>query len=151
MDNIDYVNKDVVSLWQKIIRHGDQPTEINTDMNYDQHRFNPSGHSNSSMRIIKPIIDKIEMSEKHLTEVEYSRLSKNPQAIILYDIIQDWLFLNPLQRVIVKKVLSYAILSKGNQYYHRSKQILLYVRGKRGVGKIRILKAIHLRFSFLKR
>lgn len=36
-------------------------------------------------------MDKIEILEEYLTKVRYSRLSKNLQAIILYDIIQDQL------------------------------------------------------------
>lgn len=46
-------------------------------MDYDQHNFNLSRHSNSSTEILKPIIDKIEMSEEYLIKVEYSRLGKN--------------------------------------------------------------------------
>ncbi len=48
-------------------------------------------------------------------------------------------------------MLNHAILTKGNECYHRSEQLLLYVRGEGGVGKSRVVKAIHLGFSFLKR
>lgn len=45
--DIDYVSKDVVSLWQKIIRYNGQPTEVDIDMNYNQHKSNLLGHLNS--------------------------------------------------------------------------------------------------------
>lgn len=52
------------------------------------------------------------MLKKHLTIAKYSRLSKNPQAIILYKIIQYWFPLNYLQKNIIKKVLNYTFLNK---------------------------------------
>ncbi len=48
-------------------------------------------------------------------------------------------------------MLNHAILNKGSQYHHRSKQLLLYVKGEGGVGKSRVIKAIYLGFSFLNR
>ncbi len=56
-----------------------------------------------------------------------------------------------MQRVVVEEVLNYAICNEGNQCYLRSDQLLLYVRGEGGVGKSKIVKGIHLGFSFLKR
>ncbi len=56
-----------------------------------------------------------------------------------------------MQRVVVKEVLNHAIRNEENQCHLRSDQLLLYVRGKGGVGKSRIVEAIHLGFSFLKR
>lgn len=91
------------------------------------------------------------MSKDFLTEIEKDFLGKNLQAIILCDIIQDRLFLNYLQRIIIEKTLNYTIVNTRYQYQDRSDQFLLYVRGKGGVGKSRIVKAIHLEFSFLKR
>ncbi len=72
------------------------------------------------MGILELIIGKIEISEKHLTKIESSRLDNNLQAIILCDIIQDRLPHNYLQRVVVEEVLNHAILNKGNQYHHKS-------------------------------
>ena len=48
-------------------------------------------------------------------------------------------------------MLNHAILNKGNQCHHRSKQLLLYIRGEGGVGKNWVVKAIYLGFGFLKR
>lgn len=56
-----------------------------------------------------------------------------------------------MQRVIIKKTLNYAILNKENQYRHRNNQLLLYVREEKKVRKNRVIKAIYLKFSFLKR
>ncbi len=151
--DIDYVSEDIVSSWQKIICRGGQPTEIDTDIdiNYDHHKSNLSSHPDSLTRILEPIIGEIEMSEEHLTKVESSRLGDNPQAIILCDIIQDRLPLNHLQRVVIEEVLNHATCNEGNQYHLRSDQLLLYVKEEGGVGKSRIVKAIYLGFSFLKR
>ena len=60
------------------------------------------------------------MLKELLTKVEYNCLSKNPQVIILCDIIKDWLPFNHLQRVVVEEVLNHAILNMENQYYHKS-------------------------------
>ena len=75
------------------------------------------------------------MLEEHLTKIKYSCLAENPQAIILFDFIQDRFLLNDLQKVVVKKVLNHAIFSKENQYRLRSKQLLLYIRRKGGFRK----------------
>ncbi len=151
--DIDHISEDIVSSWQEIIRRGGQPTEIdiNMDIDYDHYESNSSSHPDSLTGILEAIIGKIEMSEEHLTEVESSRLGDNLQAIILCDIIQDQLLLNYLQKVGGEEVLNHAICNEGNQCHLRSDQLLLYVRGEGGVGKSRIVKAIHLGFSFLKR
>ncbi len=119
-------------------------------MDYDHYESNPSSHSDSSTGILEPIIGKIEMSEEYLTKVESSRLGDNPQAIILCDLIQNWFPLNHLQRVVIEEVLNHPICNKGNKCLLKSDQLLLYVRGEGGVRKSRIIKAIHLGFSFLK-
>ena len=138
--NIDHIKKDIVSSWQEIICRGGQLKEVDTNMDHDQYKSDLSGYPDSLTRILKPIIDEIKMSEEYLTKIEYSHLSKNPQVIILYNIIQDRLSLNHLQKVVVEEVLNYVIFNKENQYHHRSKQLLLYVRRKEGVGKNRIVK-----------
>ncbi len=71
--------------------------------------------------------------------------------IILCDIIKDRLPFNHLQRVIIERLLNHAILNKENQGYFKSEQLLFYDRGKWEVGKIRVLKAIDLKFRFLKK
>ncbi len=121
------------------------------DIDYNHYESNPSSHPDSSTGILEPIISEIEMSEEHLIKVESSHLDDNPQAIILCDIIQDRLSLNHLQRVVLEEVLNHVIRNKGNQCHLRSDQLLLYVRREGGVGKSKIVKAIHLGFSVLKR
>ncbi len=59
------------------------------DIDHNHRKFNSSGHHDFLTKILKPIIGKIEMSEEHLTKIESSRLSENPQAIVLCNIIQD--------------------------------------------------------------
>ncbi len=116
ISNIDHVSEDIVLLWQEIIRHSGQPTEIDTDMDmdYDHHESNLSDHPHFSTRYLEPIIGKIEMSEEYLTEVESSCLGDNPQVIILSDIIQDRLPFNHLQIVVVDEVLNHTICNEGN-------------------------------------
>ncbi len=55
-----------------------------------------------------------------------------------------------MQGVVIKEVLNHTICNEGNQCYLRSNQLLLYIRREGGVRKSRIVKAIHLGFSFLK-
>ncbi len=151
INDIDQVSTDIMVLWQEIIRYGGQHIAIDVNMEDSQFESNLSGHHGTATEFLEPLIDEIEMSEELLTKVKYNCLSENIEVIILYDIIQDRFPLHHLQRVVVKKVLNHAILNKGNQCYHRSKQLLLYVRGEGGVRKSRVIKAIHLGFSFLKR
>ena len=84
------------------------------NINYDHYESNSLDHSNLLIRIPKLIISKIKMSEKHLTKIKYNCLSNNLYIMILCDIIQDRLLFNYLQRVVIKKVLNYAILNKRN-------------------------------------
>ena len=58
---------------------------MNIDYNY--YKSYLLGYLNSSTRILEPIIDKIEMLEKHLIKIKFSYLGENLQAIIVYDII----------------------------------------------------------------
>ena len=55
------------------------------------------------------------MLKQNLFEVKYKRLSKKSQAVILYDFIQNRLFLNLLQKIFVEKALNYAIINNWNQ------------------------------------
>ncbi len=151
--NIDHIGENVILLWQEIICHDGQPIKVDSDMDmdYDHHKSNSSGHLDSSMGILEPIMDKIEILEKIFNQSSIQPPWQKSKAIILYDIIYNRLPLNHLQRVVVEEVLNYAILNKVNQCHLRSDQLLLYVRREGGVGKNRIIKAIHLGFSFLKK
>lgn len=91
------------------------------------------------------------MSKELLTEIEKDRLGENLQAVILYDIIQDRLPFNHLQRVVIEEALHRAIVNKRRQCQDRRDQFLFYVRREERVEKSRVVKAIHLGFSFLKR
>lgn len=83
-------------------------------MDYIQNKSTLLCYHNSSTEILEPMIDEIEISQKYLIKVEYNRLGKNPQTIILYDIIQDRLPLNHLQRVVMEEALNHVIPNKGN-------------------------------------
>ena len=91
------------------------------------------------------------MLEEHLTKIESSYFGDNPQTIILYNIIQDQILPNYLQKVVVEKVLNHAIFNIKKQCHHTNNQLLLYIRGIREVRKSKIIKAFHLEFCFLKR
>ncbi len=77
IDDIDHVNKDVISLWQEIICRGSQQTKVDTnmDMDYNHYESNLSGYPNSSMRILELISGKIEILEEYLTKVKSIRLA----------------------------------------------------------------------------
>ncbi len=116
IDDIDHIREDIISSWQETIYCGYQPIEIDTnmDMDYNHHKSNLSGHPDSLMGILEPIIGEIKISEEHLTKIESSRLGNNLQAIILCDIIQDRLLLNYLQGVIIEEVLNHTICNERN-------------------------------------
>ena len=56
-----------------------------------------------------------------------------------------------MQRIVVEKVLNYAILNKRFQCQDKSDQFLLYTRREGEVRKSRVVKVIYLGFSFLKK
>lgn len=93
----------------------------------------------------------MEISKEFLTEIEKNCLGKNLQDIILCYIIQNWLLLNYLQRVVVEKVLNLVIIYKRHQCQDRSDQFLLYVREEGRVGKNEFVQAIFIGFSFFKK
>ncbi len=96
IDNIGQVSTDVVASWQKIIRRGGQFAAIDADMEDVQFESNWSGHYGTTIGFLELLIDEIKMSEELLTKVKYNHLSENPEVIILYDIISNWLSLNHL-------------------------------------------------------
>lgn len=56
-----------------------------------------------------------------------------------------------MQKFIFKKALNYAIINKKRQYWDKNDQFLFYIRREERVGKSRVVKAIYLKFSFLKK
>ncbi len=112
--DIDQVSTNVVVSWQEIICSDSQPVAINVDMEDDKFKSNSSGHHGAATGFLELLMDEIEILDELLTKVEYNSLSKNLEVIILYDIIQDRLPLNHLQRVVVKEVLNHPILNKEN-------------------------------------
>lgn len=100
----------------------------------------PSSH-NAGMGTLELVFNEMEMSETLLTDMERERLGDDPQAVILCEIIQNQPSLNKLQLVVIEEALKHAIVNKGRQCRHRDEQFLLYVRGKGGVGKSRVVKA----------
>ena len=73
----------------------------------------------------------------------------NAQTIT--DQIHIELPLNDLQRLVVEEVLDHAIAGKGQPCTCREDQLFLYVKGKGGVGKSRVIKALQLGYSMLER
>lgn len=66
-------------------------------------------------KTLELIFNELAISGAIFTEIDKSRLGKNSDPVILYDIIQGRLPLNMLQHVVVEEVLSHAIGSKGCQ------------------------------------
>ena len=130
-----------------MIREGGELSETKVDVadtGYEIDNNNPVG-------ALEPIRGEMAIEKGMLTPIEKAQIGDNPQACVLCDIIETWLLLNYLQRTVVEETLHNAITVGGNQCSERSQQLLLYVRGERGVGKSRVVKAIHMRFMFLER
>lgn len=53
--------------------------------------------------------------------------------------------------MIVREILDYAIWNKGKMYLEPNQQLLIYVKGKDGVRKSRVMKAIEIGFALLER
>ena len=148
-DNMDNVNQDSMASWQVIIRKGGPPSSESVKAN-DIGNFSHILYQITLCKMFKPIFDELEMSGIVLTEFDESRLGKNPDLVVLCNIIQGRLPLNTLKHVIVEKVLSHAISNKECQCQDKGEQLLLYVRKEGKVGKSRVVEIIHLGFSLLK-
>ncbi len=59
--------------------------------------------------------------------------------------------LNQLQRLIIKRILDYAIKFKRKMFFDSREQLLKYIRGEGRVGKGRVVKAIEMGFILLSR
>ena len=106
---------------------------------------------NNTVGALEPIRGEILLGKRQLTPIKKAQIGDNLQVCILCDIIETQRFLNYLQHMVVEKTLHHAITIGRNQYNNRSQQLLLYVESESGVGKSRIIKAIHMRFMFLER
>lgn len=53
--------------------------------------------------------------------------------------------------MIMEEIFYHAITVRRNQYSNRSQQLLFYIKNKDGVEKSWVIKAIHMRFMFLKK
>lgn len=89
IDDINQVNTNIIALWQEIICYSSQLAKIDTNIEDAQFESNLSSHYGTAIKFLEILRNKIKMSEKLLTKVEYSYLNKNPQVIILCDIIKD--------------------------------------------------------------
>lgn len=85
--------------------------------------------------IFKPISDELEMSKTVLIKIDESELGKNPDLIVLCNIIQGRLHLNILQHIIVEEVLSYFISNKRCQCQNWGKSLLSYIRKREELEK----------------
>ncbi len=59
------------------------------------------------------------------------------------------LLLNQLQYLIVKGILDHTIKFKGKMFLDSKEQLLIYIRGKRKIGKSRVVTAIEMSFILL--
>ncbi len=78
-------------------------------------------------------------------------LLPNSDSRALCDHIYLLLPLNQLQRLIVEGILDHAIKFKEKMFLDSGKQLLIYIRGERGVGKSRVMKVIEMGFILLSR
>lgn len=59
--------------------------------------------------------------------------------------------LNYPQCIVIEETFHHAITIRENQCSNKSQQLLFYIKSKDGVGKSRVVNAIHIRFIFLER
>jgi PIF1-like helicase len=82
---------------------------------------------------------------------QISRLGPNPTGTSVTELVQETLPLNAKQFLVVKKILSHAILHRGKSALEAEDQMLLAVAGEGGVGKTRVIQAVELGFELLQR
>lgn len=78
-------------------------------------------------------------------------LPSNSDSKTVCNYIYLSLALNQLQHLIVKRILNNAIGNKGKIYLKSNQQLLIYGRGKCGVKKSKVVKAIEISFALLGR
>lgn len=70
---------------------------------------------------------------------------------IVYDHIYLLLYFNQLQCLIVKHIMNHIIKIKEKMYLDSGQKMLIYIRGKSGIGKSRVIKAFEIGFALLSR
>ena len=79
-------------------------------------------------------------------------LEDNPSASAVMDLVCEKFGLNRKQRLVAEKVVSEAISWKDDPYNPSKRdQLLMYVGGEAGTGKSRIVKAVEIALSLLRR
>ena len=73
----------------------------------------------------------------------------NADAQTLVDQIYTEFLLNNLQRLVMEPVLDHVIHIKTRFCAFKNDQLFLYVKGKRGMGKSRVIKALQFEFLLL--
>lgn len=70
-----------------------------------------------------------------------------------YKVVADHIYavlpLNVLQRLVVKGVVDHVIKNKGRLCVTRDNQLLLYVKGERGIGKSLVINVLEIGFALL--
>lgn len=67
------------------------------------------------------------------------------------DHIHVVLLLNTLQRLVIEEIFDHIIQNKDRLYITREDQLLLYVRGERGIGKNCVIYGLEMGFTLLNR
>ena len=94
------------------------------------------------------------MPDDDIENLRQSRLfiEENPSASAVLDLVCQKLPLNRKQRLVAEKIISEAISWKDHPYdASKRNQMLMYIGGKAGTGKSRIVKAVIIALSLLQR
>jgi hypothetical protein len=147
---------EVLDLWQdkiKINASGQVPHDIDDENNFDDldNDTLSSGVDAALSNTLIPIIDFIEEENDPTILQQIERLGPNPTGLAVTQVIQDTLPLYYKQALLVRSVLDHAIQLAGNPTVEAGNQLLLYTAGEGGTGKSRVIKAIELGYTLLRR
>lgn len=105
----------------------------------------------SAIGALKPVLTSSNLPNPSLSQLLHNNFLANTDCKSIADHIHVVLLLNTLQRLVVEGVLDHVIQNKSRLCVIREDQLLLYVQGKRGVGKSRVIYELEMGFTLMDR
>lgn len=150
----DFTLEDI-ALWKKIgkqvLTRQIDIVETKTDVANINTQLQASVRSISTIKALESILTNSILPNSSPSQFLDDIIIANTNCKAITNYIHAVLPLNTLQRLVVKEIFVYGIRNKGTFCVTREDLLLLYVRGKRGVGKSHVIYALEMDFILLNR
>ncbi len=150
----DFTLEDI-ALWKKIgkqtLTRQIDIVETETDVANINTLLQASVQNMLIIEALKSILTNSTLPDSSLSQLLDDIITAKADCKAITDHIHAVLLLNPLKHLVVEGIFDYVIRNIGRLYVIREDQLLLYVRGEGGVGKIRVIHVLEIGFTLLNR